>query len=56
MGRKIVQRDLDGNLLRERDDFDDIYFELGFRASYIRKCIKGVLTKAYGYKWEYKYD
>ena len=56
MGQKIVQYDLKGNLIKEWNDFDDIYIEFGFLASNIRNCIKGVLSKAYGYRWEYKYE
>lgn len=55
MTRKILQYDLQGNLIKEWDSYFDIYLELGFFESNIRNCIRGVFTKAYGYKWDYKY-
>lgn len=55
MYRKIAQYDLQGHLIKEWDNYSDIYFEKGFFESNIRNCIRGVLAKAYGYKWQYNY-
>ena len=54
--RKIAQYDLKGNLIKVWNDFDEIYIELGFFASNIRNCIKGDISKAYGYRWMYKFE
>ena len=49
---KILQIDMDGNVVREWDSYDDIFLEKGWRDSNIRNCCHGRLYKAYGYKWE----
>ena len=53
--RTIAQYDMNGCLIKEWDNYNDIFIELGFLTNYIQNCIRGVCTKAYGYKWGYKY-
>lgn len=51
---KILQIDMNGNLVKEWNSYDEIFSEHGWRYSNIRNCCSGRLAKAYGYKWEIK--
>jgi hypothetical protein len=51
---KIIQKDLDGNFIKEWDSMHDIKKELNLPPSNICRCCQGSRNKVGGYKWEYK--
>lgn len=52
--KKVIQRDLEGNFIKEWDSTISIERELGFRNSNISSVCLGKSKTGYGYKWEYK--
>lgn len=53
--KKIIKKDLDGNVLKEYGSIIEARNDLGLKYSgNIVSCAKGNLKTAYGYKWEYK--
>lgn len=54
--RKIIQKDLDGKVIKVWDYMTKITEELGFDYTNISKCCSGIYKKSYGYIWEYKED
>jgi hypothetical protein len=52
--KKILQKTLNGELIKIWGGFGHIQEELGLHKSNIQKCCAGIKYKtAYGYKWEY---
>lgn len=51
--KKIVQLDLEGNIVKVWDSIKDACLEGGFNASGIGRCLKGKLNKHKGFKWKY---
>ena len=51
--KRIIQMDLEGNVLREWDSARDCMNETGFFDSNICNCCKGKIKSYKGYKWEY---
>lgn len=49
-----LQFDLNGNLIQEFRSTMDVQRKLGFSASSIARCCRGVKPTAYGYIWRYK--
>ena len=52
--RKVVQRDLEGNIIREWDGFSDIAKELGYNKNTIWQCCNGKSKISHNYIWNYK--
>lgn len=50
----VLQKDKEGNLIKEWDCIKRIEIELGYCYAYIRMCLTGTRPFAYGYKWEYR--
>lgn len=50
---RVMQYDIDGNLLKVWDSISDIQKDLGFFASNICKCCKGNIKSYKGYVWRY---
>jgi hypothetical protein len=53
--RPVMQFDLDGNFLKEWDNFTDIQKELKIFKQNVQNCCKGNVKSAYGFVWRYKY-
>lgn len=51
--KKVIQMDLDGNVLREWVSLNEVMRVLGFNAAFVARCCHGVKPTAYGYKWQY---
>ena len=49
-----LQCDLDGNFIREFRSTMEVFRELGYSATAIARCCRGVRPTAFGYKWKYK--
>ena len=57
MASTIVQRDIDGNIIKEYGSILEICQVLNIpRGDNIRNVLKGRQTTAYGYIWKYKKD
>lgn len=53
--KKIIKKDMNGNIIKEYENIVEARNELGLKNSgNIVSCAKGRLKTAYGYKWEYK--
>lgn len=50
---KVVQKDLDGNIIKVWNSAIDAKRETGIDNSSIAKCCRGKLKKVGGFKWEY---
>lgn len=53
---KILQLDLQGNLIQEWESAAAAAKELGFDSSGIRKCVRGILKTSYGFLWRESID
>ena len=53
LAKKIVQKDMEGNIIKIWDSMMDITRELKFTASNICRCCKGDVKRIGGFKWEY---
>lgn len=51
--KQVVQMDLDGNEIRVWGSMYMVERELGFSASHISKCCRGLLHKHKDFKWKY---
>jgi hypothetical protein len=51
---KVLQYDLDNNLIKEWKSLGEIEKTLGFKKETIRFCINGITNISYGYRWKYK--
>lgn len=51
--KKIVQKDIYGNIIRKWDNICDIQKETNYNKHSIYKCCEKKHNTAYGYKWEY---
>ena len=51
--RKIVQKNLEGEIIKMWDSISDIKRELGFTPSNICRCCQGSVKRIGGFKWEY---
>ena len=51
--RKIVQIDMNGNVLKEWDSARDCMNETGYFESNICKCCRGFIPSYRGFKWRY---
>lgn len=54
LSKSIVQYTLDGNFVAEYPSAKEAERQTGMFNSYINKCLRGKLNKAYGYVWKYK--
>lgn len=54
LGKRILQYDLQGNLIKEWDSIREIERQLGICNSAITHCCKGKTKTAGKYKWKYK--
>lgn len=53
--KAIIQKTLDGMIIREWDRMIDAAKELGLKSSSgISQCCRGIIKCAHGYTWEYK--
>lgn len=52
--RPIIQKTLDGDVIKIWECGMDVQRELGFFSSNIVKCCKHIIHSYKGYKWEYK--
>ena len=52
--QKIIQKDLNGNIIKEWESATEVEKQLGFEASSIRKCCLNKAKTAYKYYWERK--
>ena len=51
--KKIVQKNLEGEIIKVWDSMSDIKRELGFSPSNICRCCQGSVKRIGGFKWEY---
>ena len=51
--RKIIQKELDGNIIKVWDSLQDIKRGLGFSPSNICRCCRGEVKRIGGFLWEY---
>lgn len=51
---KVLQLDLESNLIKEWDCLMDIKRELGYHVGNVSSCLKGKLKTYKSFKWEYK--
>jgi hypothetical protein len=51
--RKVIQKTLDGEIIKIWGSMSDISRELGFTSSNICRCCKGEVKRIGGYLWEY---
>ena len=51
--KKVLQLDLDGNLIKEWESFCEINRQKGYDTGLLVKVCKGVKQTAYGYRWSY---
>jgi hypothetical protein len=51
--KKIVQKNLEGEIIKVWDSMSDIKRELGFTPSNICRCCQGYVKRIGGFKWEY---
>jgi hypothetical protein len=51
--RKIVQKNLEGEIIKMWDSISDIKREMGFTPSNICRCCQGSVKRIGGFKWEY---
>lgn len=54
LSKPILQFTLDGEFVAEYPSAMEAQRQTGFKNSYINKCLRGKLDKAYGYIWKYK--
>ena len=52
--KRVLQYDLNGNLIKKWNCLIDINKELNYSNSFISRCCKGEYKKAYGYVWRYE--
>ena len=52
--RKIIQKDMDGNIIKEWDYMTEITEKLGYDYTDISKCCSGKYKSSKGFIWEYK--
>ena len=52
-GKKVLQFDLDGNLINEWLSTMEIQRQLGFKRGNISNCCNGLIKRSYGYIWKY---
>ena len=53
-GKPIIQLDLEGNFIAEYPSITEAEKAIKKTRSTIGKCLKGIIKKSHGYKWEYK--
>jgi len=53
LNKKIIQYDLDDNLIKVWNSQKEIIDTLGYTQSVISNCCIGKIKSAYGYKWKY---
>ena len=53
LNKKIIQYDLDNNLIKVWNSQKEIIDTLGYTQSVISYCCRGKTKSAYGYKWKY---
>lgn len=53
ISKKVLQFDLDGNLIAEWESISAAGKTLGIDGSHITRCCKGKLFKSGGYRWKY---
>lgn len=51
--KRIVQKEIDGTIVREWDSVREASETLGVTSSNIYSCLSGHIKKSYGFKWEY---
>jgi hypothetical protein len=51
--KRVLQFDLDNNLVRQWESLRQIQRELGFFWTFISACCRGLHEVAYGYKWQF---
>lgn len=49
----IKQISLDGEYIKGYESFEEMCRQTGFDRSAVKRCIRGVLHTAYGYKWQF---
>lgn len=52
--KKVLQYDINGNLIKEWPSTNEIERQTGYLHNSIVRCCNGKQKNAYGYKWEYK--
>lgn len=52
--KPVVQKTLDGEVVKVWDGIVDIYKALGFNQANISACCLGKIKTAYGYRWEHE--
>lgn len=52
--KKVMQYDIDGNLVKEWESLSQINKELGYSTGNISSCCNGKLKKIYGSIWKFK--
>ena len=56
LSKKVVQMDINNNIIKTFDSLSDIGRTLGYGIGYISQCCNGRYKQAYGYKWRYADD
>lgn len=51
--KKVIQKSMEGKIIKIWDSLQDIKRELGFTPSNICRCCKGSVKRIGGFKWEY---
>lgn len=51
--KRVLQLDLNGNLIREWDSLHEINRQLGFDTAHISKVCKGLKKTGYGFMWRF---
>ena len=54
LSKKVIQYDLDGNIIKIWDSLSQINRHKGFSVSGICQCCNNKIKTIYGFKWEYK--
>ena len=52
--KRVLQFDLNGNIIQEWTNGNEVMNTLGFANCHISKCCRGLAKTAYGFKWQYK--
>lgn len=53
MSKKIIQKSMDGNVVKIWDSANQVQRETNFSQGNISRCCNGEYKQSYGYKWEY---
>lgn len=54
--RKVIQLDLDGNIIDKWISITEVQRCLNYKKSFISDCCRGKQKSAYGYRWQYAED